>query len=158
MYNRYARENYGDNAVGWVQVKRDGDVCIVKARVTPEQCSECYWKNSALSNIDTNLKLVKVEDLGETNPLKTTNDTNFLQSFVNHSLDLGITDTVLMKYFKEESDFERLSLHRLLEEYLVELEDITADGFSTFCTGKMTEDICRCCQGNCRSNGECFMA
>lgn len=33
---RAGRESYGDNAIGHVQVKREGSICIVKARVTPE--------------------------------------------------------------------------------------------------------------------------
>ncbi|RVE53270.1 hypothetical protein evm_002103 [Chilo suppressalis] len=33
---RSARESYGDDAIGYVQVKRDGDVCTIKCRITPE--------------------------------------------------------------------------------------------------------------------------
>ncbi|GBM95521.1 hypothetical protein AVEN_161419-1 [Araneus ventricosus] len=33
---RSGRESYGDNAVGYVQVRRDGNLCTVKAKVTPE--------------------------------------------------------------------------------------------------------------------------
>lgn len=33
---RSGRENYGDNAIGYVQVKREGNICTVKAKVTPE--------------------------------------------------------------------------------------------------------------------------
>lgn len=36
LYFRSGRENYGDNAVGYVQVKRDANLCTVKAKVTPE--------------------------------------------------------------------------------------------------------------------------
>ncbi|KAK4877439.1 hypothetical protein RN001_009945 [Aquatica leii] len=31
-----AREGYGDDAIGYVQVKRTGDTCTVKCRITPE--------------------------------------------------------------------------------------------------------------------------
>ncbi|KAK4875831.1 hypothetical protein RN001_012253 [Aquatica leii] len=31
-----ARESYGDDAIGYVQVKRTGDTCTVKCRITPE--------------------------------------------------------------------------------------------------------------------------
>lgn len=34
--SRSCRENYGDNAVGYVQVKRTKQVVLVKARITPE--------------------------------------------------------------------------------------------------------------------------
>ncbi|KAJ2951893.1 hypothetical protein O0L34_g4143 [Tuta absoluta] len=30
------RDSYGDDAIGYVQVKRQGDICIVKCRITPE--------------------------------------------------------------------------------------------------------------------------
>ena len=34
--NRAGREKYGDSAIGYVQLRRDGDWCQVSARVTPE--------------------------------------------------------------------------------------------------------------------------
>ncbi|KAL4713904.1 hypothetical protein ACJJTC_015558 [Scirpophaga incertulas] len=41
---RSERECYGDSAVGYVQVKRDGDICVVKAQITPEHNvrQKCY--------------------------------------------------------------------------------------------------------------------
>lgn len=33
---RSARDNYGDNAIGYVQVKREDNICTVKGRITPE--------------------------------------------------------------------------------------------------------------------------
>lgn len=33
---RSRRESYGDNAVGYVQVKRENQLCTVKAVITPE--------------------------------------------------------------------------------------------------------------------------
>ncbi|RVE42580.1 hypothetical protein evm_012777 [Chilo suppressalis] len=33
---RSTRESYGDYAIGYVQIKRDGELCTVKSRVTPE--------------------------------------------------------------------------------------------------------------------------
>ncbi|KOB71463.1 ATP-binding cassette sub-family F member 1, partial [Operophtera brumata] len=30
------RESYGDDVIGYLQLKREGDVCIVKCRITPE--------------------------------------------------------------------------------------------------------------------------
>lgn len=35
-YFSSTRESYGDNAIGYVQIKRDGELCTVKSRVTPE--------------------------------------------------------------------------------------------------------------------------
>lgn len=36
IYYRSARETNGDDAVGFVQVQRLGNVCTVKAKITPE--------------------------------------------------------------------------------------------------------------------------
>ena len=36
IYFRAGREQYGDNAVSYVQVKHDNDICVVKAKITPE--------------------------------------------------------------------------------------------------------------------------
>ncbi|GBN51433.1 hypothetical protein AVEN_151278-1 [Araneus ventricosus] len=33
---RSGRESYGDYAVGYVRVRKDGNLCTVKAKVTPE--------------------------------------------------------------------------------------------------------------------------
>lgn len=33
---RAARESYGDNAIGYVQLKREGPICTVRAKITPE--------------------------------------------------------------------------------------------------------------------------
>nr|CAH7744257.1 unnamed protein product [Callosobruchus chinensis] len=33
---RSVRESYGDAAGGWVQVKRNGTICTVKVKITPE--------------------------------------------------------------------------------------------------------------------------
>nr|CAI5849255.1 unnamed protein product [Callosobruchus analis] len=35
-FSKSGRERYGDDAIGYVQVKRQNDICIVKARITPE--------------------------------------------------------------------------------------------------------------------------
>lgn len=35
-FRRATRPNYGDEAIGWVQVRRDGIFCTSKAQVCPE--------------------------------------------------------------------------------------------------------------------------
>lgn len=35
-YSRSGRESYGDSAVGYVQLKRENDLCMVRARICPE--------------------------------------------------------------------------------------------------------------------------
>lgn len=34
--DRGARKEYGDDAVGYVQLKRTGNICTVKGKITPE--------------------------------------------------------------------------------------------------------------------------
>lgn len=43
-FSRSERESYGDSAIGYVQVKREADICTVKARITPEHNvrQKCY--------------------------------------------------------------------------------------------------------------------
>lgn len=36
FFNSSSRESYGDNAIGYVIIKRIDDLCTVRARVTPE--------------------------------------------------------------------------------------------------------------------------
>lgn len=36
IYYRSMREDYGDNAVGYVEVKREGSTCIVQSKICPE--------------------------------------------------------------------------------------------------------------------------
>ncbi|RVE45127.1 hypothetical protein evm_010236 [Chilo suppressalis] len=58
---RSARENYGDDAVGFVQVQRSGHVCTVKGKITPEHrirskaycCTfRCDEKEETVLNVD----------------------------------------------------------------------------------------------------------
>ncbi|CAG5056720.1 unnamed protein product [Parnassius apollo] len=58
---RSARETYGDDAVGFVQVQRSGRVCTVKAKITPEHrikkkaysCTfTCDEKEETVLNVD----------------------------------------------------------------------------------------------------------
>lgn len=61
IYYRSARETYGDDAVGFVQVQRSGNVCTVKAKITPEHkikskaycCTfTCDEKEETILNVD----------------------------------------------------------------------------------------------------------
>lgn len=33
---RSGRQSYGDAAIGWVQVRRTNNICVVKGKITPE--------------------------------------------------------------------------------------------------------------------------
>nr|CAH7751083.1 unnamed protein product [Callosobruchus chinensis] len=45
------RESYGDAAVGWVQVKRNGTICTVKVKITPEHNAKMK-KYAVTSNLN----------------------------------------------------------------------------------------------------------
>ncbi|KAL0829610.1 hypothetical protein ABMA28_003116 [Loxostege sticticalis] len=58
------RQSYGDAAIGYVQVKRDGSgICIVKARITPEHNVrlKCYAV-TAIYNENVKINSVTCED------------------------------------------------------------------------------------------------
>ncbi|CAG4938604.1 unnamed protein product [Colias eurytheme] len=61
---RSTRESYGDSAVGYVQVKRDGDICIVKARITPEHNvrQKCYAVMCTCNETEETILSVQCED------------------------------------------------------------------------------------------------
>ncbi|KAF9411550.1 hypothetical protein HW555_009698, partial [Spodoptera exigua] len=61
---RSTRESYGDSAVGYVQVKRDGDICVVKARITPEHNvrQKCYAVICTCNETEETILSVQCED------------------------------------------------------------------------------------------------
>lgn len=63
----------------------------------------CYWKKSVLSTVGSSKKFVKAKDLGKlTERVADDSDNSFLQIFVNRSLELAKTDTVLTKFCKNQ--------------------------------------------------------
>ncbi|XP_037977958.2 uncharacterized protein LOC119691090 isoform X1 [Plutella xylostella] len=197
---RSQRESYGDSAVGYVQVKREGNICTVKARITPEHnvrqkcyavtlsCNEaeetilsvecedcaahkggckhalaflawlhrrsedppstsvdCYWKKSKLSSVGTSLKFIKAKDICNA-PKKPklvsteTSQESFLTVVIKDSKEVGDTDNQLMKYFKEPSNCEKMSIHRLVSSVPKRPEN--AQEFIEFC--KLSMDIKAC--------------
>lgn len=57
---RSGRPSYGDAAVGWVQVRRENNVCIVKSKITPEHNVK-KKQYSVSCNIDEALE--KIENI-----------------------------------------------------------------------------------------------
>ena len=54
LFFRSGRETYGDNAVGYVEVKRDKNICLVRGKITPEHSV----KKKVFLYIDTPLPLL----------------------------------------------------------------------------------------------------
>ncbi|CAB3257902.1 unnamed protein product [Arctia plantaginis] len=58
------RESYGDSAIGYVQVKREKDVCIVRGRITPEHNvhQKCYNVTATCNETEGHILSVQCED------------------------------------------------------------------------------------------------
>ncbi|CAL1284504.1 unnamed protein product [Larinioides sclopetarius] len=154
---RSGRESYGDNAIGYVQVKRD--FSTVKAKVTSEHslrkkaydvtllCDEEIL-SVALHSCAASLAVGKTEKFinylieNEAHPLPPS-DGSFLNKVMDKSMSDKSYDSVLTKYFKEFSDTEALSIHHLLSKFLeVKKNSGTADEFINYCRNNMTETVC----------------
>ncbi|XP_072943451.1 uncharacterized protein [Epargyreus clarus] len=61
---RSERESYGDSAVGYVQVKREGNICVVRARITPEHNvhQKCYAVQAICDETEETIISVQCED------------------------------------------------------------------------------------------------
>ncbi|GBL96060.1 hypothetical protein AVEN_104305-1 [Araneus ventricosus] len=165
---RSSRESYGDNAVGYVQVRRDGNLCTVKAKAAPEhslpgckhtialitwlhrQSEEqaitsvsCYWKTSRLSAVGEAEKFIKAKNLvkNDIQPLPPSYG-SFLNKIAQKSRSEARYDSVLTKYFKEFNDVEGLSIHNLLTNFLEVTSTSTADEFINYCSCNMSETDC----------------
>lgn len=64
FFLRSQRESYGDSAIGYVQVKRDGDLCVFKARVTPEHNvrQKCYNVSATCNEAEETILNIQCED------------------------------------------------------------------------------------------------
>lgn len=64
FFYRSGRETYGDSAVGYVQVKREGDICTVKVRITPEHSvrQKCYSVTLVCDEAQETVLSVQCED------------------------------------------------------------------------------------------------
>ncbi|XP_074026504.1 uncharacterized protein isoform X1 [Leptinotarsa decemlineata] len=76
----------------------------------PSTSIDCYWKKSKLSTIGTTLKYIRVKELGSSSKAKPAPSANTR----NHSKSIGHMESQLMKYYKEKSRAEKLSLHHLV--------------------------------------------
>nr|XP_023022365.1 uncharacterized protein LOC111510665 [Leptinotarsa decemlineata] len=83
----------------------------------PSTSIDCYWKKSKLSTIGTTLKYIRVKELGSSSkakPAPSANTRSLLPTLINHSKSIGHMESQLMKYYKEKSRAEKLSLHHLV--------------------------------------------
>lgn len=197
-FSRSARQSYGDSAVGYVQIKRQGSRCIVKARICPEhkvrikpysvraiinedteiveevKCLDCaataggckhamaflmwlhrraeepapttvacYWKKPILSQIGSNIKLIKCASIGRR--LKNTvADIPSSNGFLNDVLKMTETQTQyvcpLVLHNSPLSGSKKLSVHHLLQNCIRNGVNPTADYFIEYCKNSITTE------------------
>lgn len=61
MVFRSGRQSYGDAAIGWVQVRRDDNICTIKAKITPEHNVRAKQYNVTMMVNEESLKILRVE-------------------------------------------------------------------------------------------------
>ncbi|KAG5887786.1 hypothetical protein JTB14_024001 [Gonioctena quinquepunctata] len=61
---RSERDSYGDSAIGYVQVKREANICVVKARITPEHNvkQKCYSVTAVCDEAEQTIISAECED------------------------------------------------------------------------------------------------
>lgn len=61
---RSSRPSYGDDAVSYVQLKRDGNLCIVKAKICPEHKihAKLYGVTLIVDEVDEAVKTIECHD------------------------------------------------------------------------------------------------
>lgn len=61
---RSTRESYGDNAVGYVQLKRGDGMCELKCTITPEHriTKKAYLCRIVINEIEERVEMCKCED------------------------------------------------------------------------------------------------
>ena len=64
LFCRAGKETYADNAVGYVQLKRDDQMCIVMGRITPEHKvkSKPYNVTAVINENNATIDSVKCND------------------------------------------------------------------------------------------------
>lgn len=105
----------------------------------------------------TSLKLLKVKDLKAVRDLSVP-DGSFLASVVDHSLELGRTNTELTKYYKIFSDTEKMSVNHLIIGFLKNVgseEKVAANSFFEFCKMRINVSTCKQAEVETRLQAEC---
>ncbi|XP_046975258.1 uncharacterized protein LOC124541432 isoform X2 [Vanessa cardui] len=137
-----SRDSYGDDAVSYVQVKREDEEeenvlsvrcedCVasqggckhaiaflmwIHRRSEEPSCTsiECYWKKSKLSRVGSSLKYITAKELSKGNPVFPGNS-SALKKFLQEAKKRKIADCELLKYQPTHcvSDVEAISMHQL---------------------------------------------
>ncbi|XP_046971058.1 uncharacterized protein LOC124538099 [Vanessa cardui] len=137
-----SRDSYGDDAVSYVQVKREDEEeenvlsvrcedCVasqggckhaiaflmwIHRRSEEPSCTsiECYWKKSKLSRVGSSLKYITAKELSKGNPVFPGNS-SALKKFLQEAKKRKVADCELLKYQPTHcvSDVEAISMHQL---------------------------------------------
>lgn len=83
----------------------------------PSTSVECYWNKAKLSTVGSSLKYIKAKEITSLQKIhidpKRPQSVSFLSILKNYSHDVNDMDNQLMKYFKEPTHLEKLSIHYL---------------------------------------------
>lgn len=108
-----------------------------------------------LSAVGTSVKFIRAKDMGTANVTEfSVPDGALLTSVVDHSLELGRTDSVLTKYYKTFSDTEELSLNHLILKF-VHAKD--AEEFLMSCKTAVNVNICNQAKKETQSQSSCSL-
>ncbi|KAI4463230.1 hypothetical protein MML48_4g00000647 [Holotrichia oblita] len=107
----------------------------------PSTSNKCYWKKSKLATIGTSPKFIKVKEIG--GPPKTAQEgnSNFLEKVIDYSMKIGHIDSELIKYYKEFSPSERLSINYLIIT-MPNAKLASPLEFVKYCSTNMDTSIC----------------
>ncbi|KAJ8938657.1 hypothetical protein NQ314_011396 [Rhamnusium bicolor] len=147
------REDYGDSAVGYVQVKRDGNVCTVRGRICPEHNVKAkpYSVTFILNEKESVIQEINCMDCAASaggsealrKPLKKPSiqiptTTNFLEEV----LQMSKTHDYICPFFNHStlpSGARKLSIHQMIIDFIASDYDQTAENFISFCSDNLTQ-------------------
>ncbi|KAG5885387.1 hypothetical protein JTB14_019134 [Gonioctena quinquepunctata] len=137
---RSGRQSYGDNAIGYVQLKQQGALCELKAKITPEH--KIKSRNYSVScSINTKEKLVvnaKCHDYPASEGGSCYDD-SLLQEYVREAKRQKIENS-LMRYYNTEK-YNDLSIHSLAINFKNSRQEKNANNFVEFCKTKMSGNL-----------------
>lgn len=110
----------------------------------PKTSTQCYWKRSKMAAIGTTMKFIKASDLGKAAPAALPqSDGSFLKSVIDSSIELGVRDIQLLKYFVDPTVIENLSLHNMICNFLYNDVGSTSEDFLKYCQQNMNTVACQ---------------
>lgn len=110
----------------------------------PSTSVECYWKKAKLSTVGTSLKYIKAKEITSSQKInieqKLPQSANFLTTLQNYSHSVNDTDNQILRYFKEPTHLEKMSIHYLRSR--MSSKPSNAQEFIKYCEKNMDMSSC----------------